>query len=227
MLNGRLSFDLETIPTEEHARRCLAAEYDPSTFKVQHGAKDPEKIATQQLAHQADHLLRCREDAARGSLSGMTGRIACWGWATGREAHSTIVLSEMQEAQAVGEIIAALRENALSTWNGRGFDLPFLLLRAAILGVPIPRGMQKGWFQRWETAEHFDGYAALKWKTNEMWSLERAAKALGIEPLSVGNGGEIAALFAAGDYESIRAKNLQDVRRTLRVNAILEEAFGL
>lgn len=225
MLRGRLSFDIETIPQDEYVRRVLSTPYDPSTFKVQHNAKDPEKIAAQQLAHAAEHSQRLVDEAARGSLNALHGRVACWGWATDREAHSIIVQSELHEPSAVGDILHALSENGLSTWNGRSFDLPFVLLRAAILGVPIPPKISRDWFQRWETAAHFDGFALLRWKTGDMWSLERAAMAMGIEPISLGNGKDVAALYAAGDFETIRAKNLQDVRRALRVNAILEQAF--
>lgn len=225
MIAGRLSFDLETLPTEEFVRRTLATPYDPSTFKPHANTKDPDKIAAQRAEHEASHVARMTEAAAKGSLSGMTGRIACWGWASRREAHSTIVISESQEAVAVNDILHALNENALSTWNGRAFDLPFLLLRAVILGVPIPKGLQRGWFQRWETEQHFDGCALLRWRTNDYWSLEHAAQAFGVEPISLGNGKDIAALFAAGEYEAIRSKNMQDVRRTLQVNALLEAAF--
>lgn len=225
MLRGRLSFDIETIPQEEHVRRCLGQPYDPSTFRVQHGAKDPDKIAAQRAQHEQEHAARMRAEADDGTLNALHGRVACWGWATDREAHSTIVDSELREASAINDVLHALNGNGLATWNGREFDLPFVLLRAAILGVSIPPRISRGWFQRYETSEHFDGYQLLRWKAGKMWSLEKASQALGIEPISLGNGKEIAALYAAGEFDAIRAKNLQDVRRTLKVTGILETAF--
>jgi uncharacterized protein YprB with RNaseH-like and TPR domain len=104
------------------------------------------------------------------------------------------------------------------TFNGRGFDVPFILLRSLVLGITPTRDLMEGRYlsQQRET-RHIDlqdqlsFYGALPRKH----SLHLFCRACGIEsPKQDISGDDVAALFATGKYQNIARYNAQDVRAT-------------
>jgi hypothetical protein len=104
------------------------------------------------------------------------------------------------------------------TYNGRGFDVPFLMLRSLVLGIAPTRDLMEGRYlsQQHET-RHIDlqdqlsFYGALP----RRHSLHLFCRACGIESPKQGvSGDDVAALFAQGKYQDIARYNAQDVRAT-------------
>jgi DNA polymerase elongation subunit (family B) len=108
------------------------------------------------------------------------------------------------------------------TFNGRGFDVPFIYLRSALLNVPISR---KDWLgYRFQTEPHCDLAEQLTFYgvsgregAGRRFNLDFYCKAFGIEsPKSHGvTGTDIGSLMAAGRYREIAEYCLRDVRATV------------
>jgi predicted PolB exonuclease-like 3'-5' exonuclease len=125
------------------------------------------------------------------------------------------------------ELLAAFWDVAkhydeIVTFNGRGFDVPFLYLRSALLNVPITK---KNWLgYRYATEPHCDlaeqftfyGVSGREGAARR-FNLDFYCKAFGIEsPKSHGvTGMDVKDLLAAGKYREIAEYCLRDVRATV------------
>jgi len=108
------------------------------------------------------------------------------------------------------------------TFNGRGFDVPFLYLRSAQLNVPITR---KNWLgYRYATDPHCDLAEQLTFYgvsgregAARRFNLDFYCKAFGIEsPKSHGvTGMDVNSLLAEGKYREIAEYCLRDVQATV------------
>lgn len=119
------------------------------------------------------------------------------------------------------------------TFNGRGFDVPFLYLRSAILNVPITR---KDWLgPRYSTEPHCDLAEQLtfygvsgKEGAARRFNLDFYCKAFGIDsPKSHGvTGMDVNRLFNEGRYREIAEYCLRDVRATVELYHIWRERLS-
>jgi DNA polymerase elongation subunit (family B) len=130
------------------------------------------------------------------------------------------------------ELLAAFWEvarhyDSIVTFNGRGFDVPFLYLRSALLQVPITR---KDWLgYRFATEPHCDLAEQLTFYgvsgregAARRFNLDFYCKAFGIEsPKSQGvTGLDVNDLMAAGKFREIAEYCLRDVQATVRLHQI-------
>lgn len=125
-----------------------------------------------------------------------------------------------------GELLTAFWDVArhydrIVTFNGRGFDVPFLYLRSALLNVPITRKKWLGY--RFATEPHCDLAEQLTFYNvsgrngaARRFNLDFYCKAFGIEsPKSQGvTGMDVNQLMADGKYREIAEYCLRDVRAT-------------
>lgn len=119
------------------------------------------------------------------------------------------------------------------TFNGRGFDVPFLYLRSAILSVPISR---KNWLgYRFATEPHCDLAEQLSFYgvsgregAARRFNLDFYCKAFGIDsPKSHGvTGMDMTSLLAEGKYREIAEYCLRDVRATVELYRIWKERLA-
>jgi len=119
------------------------------------------------------------------------------------------------------------------TFNGRGFDVPFIYLRSAILNVPITR---KDWLgYRFSTephcdlAEQFTFYGVSgRDGAARRFSLDFYCKAFGIEsPKAQGvTGYDVNRLFQEGRVREIAEYCLRDVRATVALYRIWKERLA-
>lgn len=122
---------------------------------------------------------------------------------------------------------------AIVTFNGRGFDVPFLYLRSAILGVPISR---KDWLgYRYQTEPHCDLAEQLTFYgvsgregAARRFNLDFYCKAFGIEsPKSHGvTGMDVPTLLAEGRHLEIAEYCLRDVRATVSLYQIWKDRLA-
>ena len=139
-----------------------------------------------------------------------------------------------EEAELLGNFwdVAKKYEHVVS-FNGRGFDVPFLYLRSAILNVPITR---KDWLgYRFQTEPHCDlaeqftfyGVSGREGAARR-FNLDFYCKAFGIEsPKSHGvSGMDVNRLLAEGRYREIAEYCLRDVQATLRLYQVWKERLA-
>lgn len=122
---------------------------------------------------------------------------------------------------------------SIVTFNGRGFDVPFVYLRSAVLNVPISR---KNWLgYRYQTEPHCDlaeqftfyGVSGRDGAARK-FNLDFYCKAFGIEsPKSQGVSGlDVTSLLAAGCYREIAEYCLRDVKATVLLYQIWKERLA-
>jgi 3'-5' exonuclease len=121
----------------------------------------------------------------------------------------------------------AKKYNAIVTFNGRGFDVPFLYLRSAISNVPIS---QKSWLgYRYQTEPHCDLAEQLTFYgvsgrdgAARRFNLDFYCKAFGIEsPKSHGvTGMDVTRMLAEGRQREIAEYCLRDVKATVELYQI-------
>jgi 3'-5' exonuclease len=119
------------------------------------------------------------------------------------------------------------------TFNGRGFDVPFIYLRSALLGVPIAR---KDWLgYRYQTEPHCDLAEQLTFYgvsgrdgAARRFNLDFYCKAFGIDsPKSHGISGlDVSSLLAAGRHRDIAEYCLRDVQATVLLYQIWRERLA-
>src|SRR5512141_337752 len=119
------------------------------------------------------------------------------------------------------------------TFNGRGFDVPFVYLRSALLNVPITR---KDWLgYRFQTEPHCDLAEQLTFYgvsgregAARRFNLDFYCKAFGIEsPKSQGvTGSDVNDLLADGRYRDIAEYCLRDVKATVQLYQIWRERLA-
>ena len=124
----------------------------------------------------------------------------------------------------------AKRYDGIVTFNGRGFDVPFLYLRSALLNVPITR---KDWLgYRYQTephcdlAEQFTFYSVSgREGAARRFNLDFYCKAFGIpSPKAMGvTGMDVASLLAEGRHREIAEYCLRDVVATVELHKVWEE----
>jgi 3'-5' exonuclease len=123
--------------------------------------------------------------------------------------------------------------DSIATFNGRGFDVPFLYLRSALLNVPISH---KDWLgYRFQTdphcdlAEQFTFYGVSgREGAARRFNLDFYCKAFGIDsPKSHGvTGRDVNDLLAAGKYREIAEYCLRDVRATVQLYHVWKERLS-
>ncbi|MGD0351810.1 MAG: 3'-5' exonuclease [Verrucomicrobiota bacterium] len=123
--------------------------------------------------------------------------------------------------------------DSVVTFNGRGFDVPFIYLRSALLNVLISK---KNWLgYRYATephcdlAEQFTFYGVSgRDGAARRFNLDFYCKAFGIEsPKSHGvTGMDVNTLMAGGKYREIAEYCLRDVRATVELYRIWKERLA-
>jgi hypothetical protein len=128
-------FDLETGPLPRDEALQVAPAFEPDGR-----LKDPEKIA-------ADLDAKENKWYDRAALDALTGRVECFAWAAGNAEPKTMDFTKHDEKEIVtfaldGLDKAMLNGNTIVGFNIRKFDLPFLLRRAIILGIVVPKTLK-------------------------------------------------------------------------------------
>ena len=128
---------------------------------------------------------------------------------------------------------AAKHYNQVVTFNGRGFDVPFLYLRSAVLNVPISR---KDWLgYRFATEPHCDLAEQLTFYgvsgregAAKRFNLDFYCKSFGIEsPKSHGvTGMDVGTMMTEGRYREIAEYCLRDVHATVLLHRIWRERLA-
>ena len=107
-------------------------------------------------------------------------------------------------------------EPTIVSWNGRGFDLPVLMLRSLRYGVSAPWYYRKpGYRYRYSTDGHLDLCDVFAdHGATRMTSLHGAARLIGLPGKDGVDGSQVEALYRTGQIEALRGYCLSDVAQT-------------
>ncbi len=127
----------------------------------------------------------------------------------------------------------ARRYEGIVTFNGRGFDIPFLYLRSAVTNVPISRkdwlGYRYACEPHCDLAEQFTFYGVSgRDGAARRFNLDFYCKAFGIEsPKSHGvTGLDVNRLIEEGRYREIAEYCLRDVHATVELYRVWKERLA-
>ncbi|QDP48423.1 MAG: putative DNA-directed DNA polymerase [Prokaryotic dsDNA virus sp.] len=204
--------DIETIPSQSPAvlDKLRAEVKAPAQYKK------PESIK-EWIAENADRI--AREQLAKTSFDPAHGHICTIAWAKDDgeivSAHAGTVEDEEIVLRA---FFFDLDEYHATTFVGHyvgGFDLRFILCRAVVLGVKIPRCIPrdpKPWSDR--IFDTMTAWAGQK----ERISMDNLCAALGIEGKGDFDGSMVAEAWANGEHEKIAEYCRDDVHRTREIH---------
>lgn len=234
---ARLVFDIETSALPLGSFDDVQQEY---LFR------DAEK-----LEDETERLKRRGEIERLLNLWPLTSRVVCIGMLNADTSRGQVLFTaedyEENEAEAGPvEFVACMDEaelltafwdvakhyESVITFNGRGFDVPFIYLRSALLNVPISR---KDWLgYRYQCEPHCDladqlsFYGGSREGAARRFNLDFYCKAFGIEsPKSHGiSGMDINQLMAEHRYREIAEYCLRDVQATVLLYHVWRERLS-
>lgn len=200
--------DIETIPTQspDALKQAMAEVKAPGNMKK------PETIEAW-LAENRE--IMAREALAKTSLDPAQGHICTIGYAIDDEpAEAVHAFTVEQEADALRAFFAQIDDHHHKTFVGHfigGFDIRFMLCRAVVLGVRIPRCIPRD-PKPWDKTifDTMQAWAGAKGSIK----LDNLAKALGLEGKQGFDGSMIAEAWGNGEHERIIEYAKADVELT-------------
>ncbi|MDT8329055.1 MAG: ribonuclease H-like domain-containing protein [Roseovarius sp.] len=200
--------DIETIPTQSPS--AIAAIRDG--IRPPGSIKKPESIAAWKIENGDAAAL---EATAKTSFDPAQGHICTIGWAIDDGDVMTASINDdlLSEPDILSKFFYTIDAHHHHEFVGHyisGFDLRFILCRAVVLGVKIPRSIPrdpKPW-----GGQVFDTMTA--WAgTKGTISLDNLCAALGIPGKDSFSGADVAAAWANGEHEKIAEYCRDDVER--------------
>ena len=182
--------------------------------------KDPIKI-------EADIKKKEIEQIAKLGLDPTTARICTFGWFDGKESHHIMLEEESSKAekkllQQTWEVLA--EGEHFVTFNGIGFDVPFLLMRSLINKVrPAVQISTK----KYTITNHTDCRAVLSnWDNFAKGTLDFYSKLLlGRTPKGDFDGSDVQMMFEMGLFEDIANYCMDDCRCTFEIYELLQQYY--
>ncbi len=207
-------FDIETIPNQ----RPETFEKLKEQVKAPASYKKPESI---EKWLEENRYSAAQEALAKTSLDGGAGHVCTIGWAKNdgkiRVEHAETVAEEHDILTAFFNDLSDYKSHTLVGHNIAKFDIPFLLKRAVVLGVPLPPETAfprdpKPWDKRvFDTMTAWAG-------ARDMISMNRLCGILGIIGKDDFDGSQVAQAWADGEHLRIAHYCSSDVDRTRQIH---------
>lgn len=222
-----LIFDLETVPLAA----SLGISYPEEERTPPGNYKDPAKIAEWR---DKDREKWTSEIAKTAALNPRLGRIVAAGAASCDDSREPFVLlagNEGAEGRIIQNLWTAIADanGEIVTFNGLGFDVPFLLVRSMVNGVKpaVPLKTLRDWSRRYSFFPHYDIRAVLTgWDNRASGTLTDWAECLGCNVPQTVSGRDIGDLYHAGDFGAIQEHCRADVATTKALYARVSSVFG-
>ena len=202
-------FDIETGSRTHSELEAIRPE-----FEAPRNLKDPAKIAA---AIEEKH----EEWLGKAALCASTGRVVAIGVCTHPANVTTIIGTEnpADEARVIADFWHLVRKNPsarLVGFNSNGFDLPFLIRRSMLQGIPFPGDIREGRYWSRRCIDLMECWTLGIY--GERISLDRLSKAFGLEGKN-GHGAEFCRLWEGTPDErsTARAYLLNDIALTARL----------
>lgn len=157
---------------------------------------------------------------ADAALDPFAGRIVCIGFGMGRNPVSTLTAGDESEETAClsawWRVITSGVADRFIGFRCRSFDLPYLITRSRLLGVPVPVEID---LNKYRSRNVLDLSDVLTFhgdcgKPVMRRTLQQLARRFGLPVEDQTSGKDVAAMVAAGDYEAIAAHCRSDVALT-------------
>lgn len=214
-------FDIETIPDQSPSAlaKCREKVSPPGNIKKQ-------ESIDKWMADNADAA--AKEMLAKTSFDGGRGHVCTIGWAKNdgavRVEHAESRTEEAQIIQAFFADLDKYKSETLVGHNIVGFDIPFLLKRAIVLGVELPDDRKLPRDPKPWSNTVFDTMTAWE-KDRKKWpSMNALCGILGIVGKDGFDGSMVADAWAEGQHETIARYCDDDVRRTRAIHQKFLEA---
>ena len=205
-------FDLETLPSQDPdlLEQFRAEVKAPAQYKKQDSIDA-------WLSENRDAI--AQEQMEKTSFDPAYGHICSIAWAKNNGDIVTQCIFDLKdEADLIASFFASLDPYHSETLVGHyitGFDIPFILKRAVILGVKIPYAIPRD-VKPWDKKVH---------DTMHMWagakgsiSQDKLARILGIDGKGDFDGSMVADAWARGEYQRIAEYNADDVRTVREIH---------
>ena len=213
-MNSALVTDIETVPLAA----SMLSPYPKDDRKPPANYAKPEAINGWHDRDEADWRKGLSKACA---LDPKRGRILCIGTSEGMHYATT----EAEERQTLLDFWAAtvMHDGKVVTWNGRGFDLRFILIRSLVQNVAptLAPAIIRSWFKRYVYDYHMDCKMALTdWSTNYVTGegLDEWSTALGLPGKTDGiTGADVYPMYLAGKHQEIADYCMADVAATREI----------
>lgn len=225
-------FDIETMPLDDATLQSLCPPFDPASVKVGN-LKDQAKIDAKIEAARTEHESSFIERAALDATTGRVLAIGMLNTANGKRAILDATKPLLEETVLVRfweKCLACRKSNhSMVGLNIFEFDLPFLVRRSWILGVPVPREVLPT--GRWWDSMFVDlrdKFTLGQWQSKPAANFNAMAKAFGTSGKPVDeNGEEINGKDFHKLWESDRDKAVAYLLSDLEQPAIWAEKMGI
>ena len=202
-------FDIETGARPRTELEAIRPEFEPPR-----NLKDPAKIAAA-IEEKHDEWL------GKAALCASTGRVVAIGVSTFPENALSIIGTEnpADEARVISDFWHIVHKNPSSRlvgFNSNGFDLPFLMRRSMLLGIPFPHDIREGRYWSRRCIDLMEAWTLGIY--GERISLDRLSKAFGLEGKN-GHGADFCRLWEGTPQERAQARTylLNDIALTVRL----------
>lgn len=227
----KLVFDIETVGFDFNA-----LEESQQEFILRYADKEPDEELREQKRDEAIRFL---------SLYPLTAKVVAIGMLNTETEHSMVLYegtekeeweseennvkycaySETEMLQHFWQYVKKVE--SVITFNGRNFDIPFIMIRSAILKVKPTRNFLKS---RYDSKSHIDLLEKLTfYGITKKFNLDFYCKSFGIEsPKSHGvSGMDVKELYNAGKIKEIATYCGHDVKATYDLYKIWDEFLNL
>ena len=162
------------------------------------------------------------------SLNPGFGQIVCIG--VGADAVSGVdvrMFSGKDEVAVLSQFwtyLSSKRNSKIVTFNGKSFDVPFIIKRSAVLGIPPTVRIST---RRYETDRHFDVYELLTdfYNSKEKFSLHAYCRMFGVENTDTSTGSEVFQLWKEERLSEIESHCTKDVKSTLALHSRIQSYY--
>lgn len=207
-MDHTLFLDIETIPAQsEEAFQAVRAKITPPG-----NIKKPESIE----AWMTDNADQAARDAlAKTSFDPAAGHICTIGWAVDDDeavaAHAATVEQERDILDAFFASLQTFHRYTFVGHNVASFDLRFIICRAIVLGIKIPRSIPRD-PKPWDKSV-FDTMTAWAGARGTI-SMDRLCEALGLPGKDGFDGSMVAEAWSNGEHDRISEYCRSDVEKT-------------
>lgn len=214
-----LAFDVETCPLDS----ALTAPYNPDDHSPPTNYKNADAIerwhASNEEKWQEARIKEC-------ALSPRLGQVVAIAYADDNGERWVSSMDKFEnEADILRVFWSTLKTSKdVCSWNGKGFDFPFLIGRSAILGVKPHLDVTR-YLARYNHVPHFDLMLALaaggRFEKMDLW-----ATAMGTPP-KLGNGGDVYGMVQRSEWDTLRAYAQRDADTLLEMAVRCAPFFGV
>lgn len=220
-----VAIDIETIPTAA----ALALPYPEADRPAPGNYKRPEAIAEWREADRAEwETARIKTY----SLNPRFGRVVAIGLHDGAAGYGGSCLEAAEEGDERTLLLGCwktiARYDLLLTWNGLGFDLPFLVTRSILLGITPPFPVAP-YLKRYNTHPHCDvKQVLLNWPAGHPKGegLGEWAASLGLGG-KIAHGSEVYGMYERGEVAEIGRYASADAALTYQIAQRIAPWHGL